>query len=415
MYQDEERIILGAWLKLEHTKDIDIVSAGDFMVYPRIAKSIIDIIKTAERKDEHLSEDTLLIETQKRSEAGFIELVSMQSAYMELSRTNSYELAIRRIISVKAKQYISSVPADATMEEIRTELKKLDVSERHGLPQATSDFMMTITNELDDRYNRKIVNTGLADLDYLLCGIRKGELTTVGARPSVGKSAFTLQLALNVARQGEKVLYFPLEMSAMQTFERIIMRNTDKDVSHNAMSNGRLTHEDWKEITKGLTVLDELDKMGTFKIFECVNSLSVIRKLIDYHKPYMVVIDQLEQLTDDVRFRDKRERFSYMTNNLKRISMDSDIAVILAAQLNRDGKTEPSLIHLKESGSIEEDSDNVILLHRKEEDEMDYPEEWSNIYRPVLIKLEKHRNGMTGEFMTAFRANKFKFTCLERY
>lgn len=128
----------------------------------------------------------------------------------------------------------------------------------------------------------------------------------------------------------------------------------------------------------------------------------------------MVVIDQLEQMRcSGEKFKDKRERFSYMTNQLKRISMTEDVAVWLACQVNRDAsQSEPTLANLKESGSIEEDSDNVILLHRIPVEKM-ASSGWDDNNRPMIINVAKQRSGATGAINAQFIANKFTFYDLE--
>ena len=151
--------------------------------------------------------------------------------------------------------------------------------------------------------------------------------------------------------------------------------------------------------------LNALEKSGNFEIFEGENDLSSIHSLIKRHKPFAVVIDQLTQLRDG-KFDSKREQFSHMTNELKRISMAEDCAVLLTCQVNRSAQeTEPTMANLKESGSIEEDSDNIILLHRCKCDD----EEWDDLKRPMLIKIEKQRSGATGVIQAVMFTRKFKF------
>ena len=108
---------------------------------------------------------------------------------------------------------------------------------------------------------------------------------------------------------------------------------------------------------------------------------------------------------DCLLYTSKREQFSYMTTSLKRLAMSEGVAVLLAAQVNRNAQnSEPTMAQLKESGSIEEDSDNIILLHGIPLDQLEDTTGWNDNNRPVLVKIEKQRDGRTGAVRTAFKA-----------
>jgi len=141
------------------------------------------------------------------------------------------------------------------------------------------------------------------------------------------------------------------------------------------------------------------DTMQELKVIERCNSLSEIRKHIDYYSPDVVFIDQLSQLRENQRFNSVRERYMYMTNTLKEIAMTLNVPIVLLTQLNRDAQgREPTLADLKESGSIEEDSDNVIFLHQTAEA--------MNNTTDMTINIAKQRNGEHGRKIDVLYLNK---------
>lgn len=384
--QIESQIIAG-WVLGKNLKDMDRIQDADFQELAHVAAAI----RKCGSEPYKVSQEAGIPIT---------DLMTMTGEYTDYY----YQRAVGEIMDYKARSYLANITSDVPISEIKETLGKFEEAEIITLPEAAKDFCTNYFAALDRRATEKIVNTGIRDLDYLLCGIRKKELTAIGARPSVGKSAFALQVAMEIARQGKKVLYFPLEMSTEATVERMFLRyiNTPR-------SRLRRGDVDWAELNLQSEKVHQLEKSGNFLIFESVNDYNVIAALVRKHKPYAIVVDQLEQMRcSGERFQDKRARFSHMTNHLKRLSMVEDVAVLLCCQVNRNGTGKPKLDNLKESGSIEEDSDNVILLHRIPEDDM-MSDGWDSDRRPMLLDLAKQRDGSTGEVNSIFIASKFTF------
>jgi len=396
---DEERIIIGTWLLGYHTEDIKRLEPSDFLNYGSVVKAI----KT-------FGPDIFKIHTElNRPVTEFVEMTSM---YTE----TFYMQSIQRLLSNKAKHYLATVSPDTPISTIAETLLMYDAHSKEltgeQLPAPASGMVMHYLNELDERAKREPVNWGMPSLNRCMGGIRTKELTTIGGRPGTGKSAFMLQIVLSIVKQGKKVLYFPLEMSETQTVERLVLRNLN--INYERLRKGNLTADEWSRMNSVADTISQLEQSGNFLVFEGVNKFSTINQLVEKHKPFAVAIDQLTQMTDDRYFRDKREQFSFMTSNLKRMSMITNTAVLLAVQVNRDAQqTEPTLANLKESGSIEEDSDNVILLHRMPNSKMDIPEDWDENRRPLLIKIEKQRGGSPGRMEAVFVAPKFTFYDLD--
>ena len=311
--------------------------------------------------------------------------------------TQMYGVGIMNLQKKLADEWIA-FHEDASPEEIAENMQRF--SKRTGrLPTVTEDPYLEMLDELDRIKNEKHISTGLTDLDKMLCGVRLKELTAVGARPSVGKSAFLQQIAMKVANQGEKVLFFPLEMSQNAIMQRMLMRYTD--IPQSKMRNG-LDKDDYDEESQGFNEVGSFMAKGNFMIFERVNDIEVIKELIEVHKPYMIAIDQLEQLkSGKQKWEDKRQRFSYMTHEMQAISLDMNVAVWFACQVNRSADNlPPTMANLKESGTIEEDSTNVILLHREGD---------KTAMQDITLDLAKQKDGECGKVNLKFDAPHYTF------
>lgn len=385
-------MIIGAWLLGYHTEDLAVLEPSDFSQLGPVVNAI-----------KHVGRNTFELSRAMNLPITFF--VEMTSLYQEFL----YQQAIVQIAEAKAKTYLANLKPNTPAADIAKHLEAIaGLQNVTNLSVPEENIALRYAEELDKRSQRTSISWGMKDIDWLMGGMRTTELTTVAGRPGTGKSALLLQIGLSIARQQKKVLYFPLEMSTTQTVERIILRTTD--VSYRSLREGTLTRAEWEQLNIALDKVNNLEQKGDFMIFEGNNNLTEIKNLVSRYKPYAIIVDQLTQLRDNKSFKSLREQFSYMTNELKRLAMAEDIQVLLAAQINRNAQdSEPTMANLKESGSIEEDSDNVILLHRIPASKMEVPEEWDDNIRPMLIKIEKQRSGSVGTIQAKFLANKFRF------
>lgn len=394
--QDAARIILGAWIRGEHREDMNQIPAGDFGLE---LMPIANVLQSGET-------DALTIARKAEVSPAVISELANATSYEEL-----YRSAMRQIIRGNIHKWIEE-HRNADPEEIMAYLEKNHrewMAEAPDLPDL-NEIIVDYYNVLDERKREKTLHTGILELDELTNGIHKGDLTAVGARPSTGKSSFALQVATNVAAKGGVVLFFSLEMTNDQNMDRIVMRYVE-GVSQKTLRSGDLEGDEWDRVSKAT---ESLEQLNGHLMFSQERNLTMIEQIIAANKPDLVVIDQLTQLTDSGRFTDVRSRFSHMTSNLKRIAMEYNTAIWLCCQLNRqvNGSTKPSMDYLKESGSIEEDSDNVILLSRDEDEEEARGVRGNRI---INVNLAKQRSGPTGEFLTMFFVQRFLFSSLEKY
>lgn len=382
--QDYEKILIGTWLRQENLNDLKWVRPEDFS-----EKELIEELKKGKNMLEIGSEMERLPE--------LAELTTFRSDVL-------YKQAFAQVMSRQIKHDIANM---SSLREVKAKLDYLEGVSYDDIEEA-KDPAVSLMNELNERANRQVIKwEKLPTLNNWTVGIKKKELTTIAARPSVGKSAFALQMAYGAWKQGAKVLYFPLEMSTNQSFGRLLVMN--KYASAKEIQTGRV--QDQKKLQLGIDHIREMSKSNRFKVYEGEGSIEHIESVIRKEKPFVVVIDQLTQMRSKQPFKDIRAKFSYMTSNLKRIAMKEDVAILLLCQINRSAdNAKPTMANLKESGSIEEDSDNVILLHRLEAEDLTHPEkiDWRTT-RPMLLNLAKQRDGEVGEIQILFRPANYEF------
>ncbi|MBA4602886.1 replicative DNA helicase [Thermoactinomyces mirandus] len=255
------------------------------------------------------------------------------------------------------------------------------------------------------------IPTGYVDLDRMISGLKGSELIIVAARPSMGKTAFALNLAQNVGvRVGKTVAIFSLEMSASQLVTRMLAAEGNIDAQ--AFRTGNLNEEDWEKLTMAMSTLSEspifIDDSPGITIYDIRAKL---RRLKAEHGLGLVVIDYLQLIRG--RGGDSRQQeISEISRSLKLLAREFDVPVIALSQLSRAVEQRqdkrPMLSDLRESGSIEQDADVVTFLYRD-----DYYHEDSEKPNIAELIIGKQRNGPVGKVELLFLKNYNKFLSLE--
>lgn len=384
-----EDILIGTWLSGERLEDLVHVNPASFK-YSDVVRDLKSGMPSIEVLMKH-----------KRDRAELVRFTQMYSPVL-------YQVAYKQLLEEQIRQDIRN---EADLDIIRAKLDYLDRI-TVGSIQSFTNYGASFADEIQRRANQELIRwKDMPSLQEMTNGLKRGELTAIAARPSVGKSAFALQIGYGAWEQGVKVLYFPLEMSAVQTFGRILVRKGYEDPKE--VQIGKITNQDRHML--GIDHLNEIEKSGRFLIYEGEGRIENIEQIIDQEKPYLVVIDQLTQMKASKQFKDIRSQFSYMTSNLKRIAMQYNVSVALLCQINRSAdNAKPTMANLKESGSIEEDSDNVVMLHRLRPEDLkaegyDISGIDFNKIRPMEINLAKQRDGEIGTFEAKFRPEKMQF------
>lgn len=389
---ENDRSLLGAWLIGIHLEDIKRFSPDDFEPANR---KLFDLIKSGNSMVEIASKGSY-----KPSDLAVITDEYFSEAW--------YESVLSQEVKNKANRKMQKLSAASNLSyEVRSEeLKKIleEVESLNENVHPEESLAERYGKELRERRESKHIKYGIPSLDEATEGIKRKELTVIGAMPSTGKSAFALQIASRCRYAGEKVLFFPLEMSTEQNIERLIV--SEGITSSKWLRNGKVNQEESAKISR---YLDNLESENLLQIYESKAAIETIEALARKEKPYLIIIDQLTQMKSKSReFRTDLEHHQYMTSNLKRIAMNYNVAIILLHQLNRTtDRSDPSMSSLKGSGSLEEDADNVILLQRMAKEKYKYP--LTGAEQPMILKLDKQRNGKRMLAFIKFNPDRFRF------
>ena len=310
--------------------------------------------------------------------------------------------------------------SEAAYSEQETTEDILDFAEQeiYGISESNMSKGFVSITELVTRTYSKIseisrnpelmsgLQTNYSKLDSILVGLNKGDLVFVGARPGVGKTSFCLNIAQNVAYYGKKtVCIFSLEMSGEQLASRML--STEACIPSTSLRSGKLSDDDWMRLGRAASKLSEC------KIYiddTAETSLSMMKaKLRRMKSVGLVVIDYLQLMHGEKKTDNRVQEVSEISRRLKLMAKDLEVPIICCSQLNRavEGRKDkkPTLADLRESGSIEQDADIVIMLYRPEAQDQN-----QNQQNRAQVLVVKNRHGSTGEIEMAWEGQFTKFT-----
>jgi replicative DNA helicase len=329
---------------------------------------------------------------------------------------------LRRLIRVATQIASTGYSAAEEVSELigDAEKKILELSQRgsSGSFIPIKDVLMETFERIEFLFNNRGTMTtgipsGYMDLDRMTSGFQKSDLIILAARPSVGKTAFALNVAQNVAiRANETVAIFSLEMSAIQLVQRMICAEANIDAHR--LRTGMLEDEDWEKLTMGISALSQsqiyIDDTPGITVTEI---RSKCRRLKAERGLGMVMIDYMQLIQGRGKGDNRQQEISEISRTLKMIARELEVPVIALSQLSRAVEQRqdkrPMMSDLRESGSIEQDADIVAFLYR---DDYYNPEtEKKNI---IEILIAKQRNGPTGKVELVFLKNFNKFVNLDR-
>ncbi len=291
----------------------------------------------------------------------------------------------------------------------RMSLKQRFLSVKHALEEAWERIDRLHKNKGEIRG----VPTGFKDMDAKLAGFQKADLVILAARPSMGKTALALDIARNVAcRHSIPVGIFSLEMSSQQLVDRLL--SAEAHVDSWKLRTGQLSNEN--EFQR---LQDALSSLATAPIYiddEPSNNImqmrAMARRLQAEHGLGLIIVDYLQLMVPRKQNDSTVQQITEISRSLKSLARELNVPVLALSQLSRAVEQRggrPRLSDLRDSGSIEQDADVVMFIHR--EDKHKAPEERSNI---VEILIEKHRNGPTGKVDLYFTPEKVSFSTLEK-
>jgi len=262
--------------------------------------------------------------------------------------------------------------------------------------------------------------SGFTKLDRLTSGWQKSELVIIAARPSMGKTAFALSMARNMAiDHGKKVAIFSCEMSSIQLVNRLIISETD--IPGDKIKNGRLSEDEWKQLDSRIKKLVQapifIDDTPAISIFEL---RAKCRRLMAQHKLDIVIVDYLQLMSGPENSGSREQEVSTISRSLKSIAKELNIPILALSQLNRSvemrgGTKRPLLSDLRESGAIEQDADMVVFIHRQDKFGIPTFEDGSSTKGIAEIILAKNRNGPVDDVKLRFREEKAQFVDIDDF
>lgn len=312
-----------------------------------------------------------------------------------------------------------------TREEIREAINRaerkisqvtdgsMEISNLSSFRDALGRYNIQLHEKMDKGEAIVGIPSGFQDLDYMTTGFKKQDLIIVAARPSMGKTAFSLDMALKIAgRAKKKVLFFELEMSEESIVNRMVANIANLDSVR--LSSGMLYDEEHERYIESLSLMDDIGEnlfLDTTPGITVTEIKAKARKIKKEHGLDVVFVDYLGLIGTD-RNLNRYDAISENTRMLKNMARELDVPVIALCQLSRAVEQRqdkrPMLSDLRESGEIEQTADLVMFLYRD-----DYYNEESEKKNITEVILGKHRNGPIGKVELLFLKNYSKFLTLE--
>lgn len=320
-----------------------------------------------------------------------------------------------------ADAHNESLETRLVIEEAEKSIFKLNDNQSRGELQSAPEVIKKTVLAIEDRYRSKRNYTGIAsgfeELDKLTCGFQNSEMIIIGSRPSIGKTAFALSMATNIAIKNKiSCGFFTLEMSAISLMLRIL--SAECRINSNSLRTGLLEPTDLDRIVGDAAgrIYDAPLIFQDTPNIPLLDLRSLARRMVSKHAVKIVFIDYIGLIYPENTRQERHEQISQISRSLKALARELDIPIVVLSQVGRqsEGKT-PSLADLRESGALEQDADVVIFLHRKRSFDEDEDEDESNPIIKTDLIVAKQRNGPTDVVRLAFIPRFARFENLENY
>lgn len=248
--------------------------------------------------------------------------------------------------------------------------------------------------------------TGITDLDKMICGLHKQELTIIGARPGVGKTTLALQIAEHIAERGTETAIISLEMSDTQVIQKLISRRAR--INSYKMRMGTLETKELEQVGIVSAEIAELPIHLITKARTIQHIENIARKLKNKNNLGLMIIDYIQLIKNKGKFNSREQEVADITRTLKLLSLELNIPIVGLCQLNRNAaRQEPTLADLRESGAIEQDADNILFLYQEAES--------TETVVDITLKLAKQRAGETGKIDLKFNKANSEFKGVMRW
>lgn len=330
---------------------------------------------------------------------------------------------IRVSSDIQRKAFDETMDVDDLLDQAEADLFEIAEGNIKRETAKINVLIKDAINQIEEAAKREDhlsgVPSGFTRLDRLTSGWQRSDLIIIAGRPSMGKTAFALSMARDIAVEHKRpIAFFSLEMSSIQLVNRLIVSETE--LPSDRIRNGRLEEFEWKQLDYKIKGLVEapifIDDTPAISIFEL---RAKCRRLKMQHQIEVVFVDYLQLMSGTGDSRGSREQeVSTISRSLKSIAKELDIPVIALSQLNRSvelrgGNKRPQLSDLRESGAIEQDADLVLFIHRPEKYDLYEDEKGNSLVGIAEIILSKHRNGPIGDIQLKFKEESAKFVELD--
>ena len=341
------------------------------------------------------------------------------------ARIIAHKFLARQLISfasdIETKAFDGSMDIDDLMQDAEGSLFELS---RRNMKKDYTQIDPVISNAVEviqkaaaNKDGLTGVPTGYHKLDNITSGWQASDLVIIAGRPAMGKTAFALSMAKNIAADYKvPMAFFSLEMSNVQLVNRLISNCCE--IQGSKILNGQLKPDEWERLDKRLNNLIGsplyVDDTPGLSVFELRTKA---RRLVRDHGVKIIMIDYLQLMNaNGMRFSSRQEEVSTISRSLKQIAKELDIPILALSQLNRgvesreglEGKR-PQLSDLRESGAIEQDADMVLFVHRPEYYHIYQDENGRDLHGMAQIIIAKHRKGATGDVLLNFRGEFTRF------
>ncbi len=427
----EQSVLGGMILDKEAIADaVEIVQSEDF--YKEAHREIFEAILSLYDRDQPVDLITLSEELKRRQTleaiGGLSYLTSLSAAVPTTTHVSYYakiveeKSLLRKLISASSEIIDKSYEAEDNTASILdlAEKRIFDISQKRSSKGFVpiKQALLESFNKIEELYQNKEgmlgLPTGFIDIDRKTSGLQKSDLILIAARPSMGKTAFALNIVQNTAiRTNASIAVFSLEMSREQLVQRML--SAESHIEIQKIRTGDLDEDEWPRLAKAMGQLAQakifIDDTPGITVMEMK---AKCRKLKLEHGLDLIMVDYLQLMSEDERSENRQQEISAISRKLKALAREMDCPLIALSQLSRApemrGDHRPILSDLRESGAIEQDADIVMFLYR---DEYYHPDTEKKNRGEVIIA--KQRNGATGTVELAWLGQFTKFANLEKY